>query len=386
MDNSNMEIEEARKTKLFLILRQVIRQEPAASSISLTQEEFDTLMKVSKRHEVQPLVAYGLLLAGGLTQAQEQSCRGLIYRTMVYQERMERELRRTSSLLEAAGISYMPLKGAVIRKFYPEPWLRTSGDIDILVRDMDQALALLTENGYVRKSEDTHGITLISPGGVAFELHFLLMEKEKNPRISALLDQIWEYAHPVEDSCRFEMEPEILYFYHIAHMSNHMMCGGCGIRFFVDIWLLKEKLLTDNAKKEKMLQEGGIAVFSAQAEALSQMWFDTCQPDPVTLALEEYILNGGIYGSRNNMLMIRRGKTEKAVQYYLLRLFLPYRQMTQLYPELKTHPWLLPVYWVRRWITRFTNRKNLGNALQELTLDQNSVADAKRLFQQLELL
>ena len=25
------------------------------------------------------------------------------------------------------------LKGAVLRQYYPEPWLRTSGDIDILV-------------------------------------------------------------------------------------------------------------------------------------------------------------------------------------------------------------------------------------------------------------
>ncbi|MBO4954226.1 MAG: nucleotidyltransferase family protein, partial [Clostridia bacterium] len=31
-------------------------------------------------------------------------------------------------------IDFMPLKGAVIRQYYPEPWMRTSCDIDIHVK------------------------------------------------------------------------------------------------------------------------------------------------------------------------------------------------------------------------------------------------------------
>ena len=39
--------------------------------------------------------------------------------------------------LEKAQIPFVPLKGSVIRKYYPEAWMRTSSDIDVLVHKED---------------------------------------------------------------------------------------------------------------------------------------------------------------------------------------------------------------------------------------------------------
>lgn len=135
-------------TYLCRLLRLVICQDISLEPANLAAEEFDALMRLAKQHEVQPMAAYGLLLTGGLTPEQEQRCRQLIYQIMIYQERMDQELRRTCDLLEKAQIDYMPLKGAVIRSLYPEPWLRTSGDIDILVKDADRAAKLLEKHRY----------------------------------------------------------------------------------------------------------------------------------------------------------------------------------------------------------------------------------------------
>ena len=155
MEQKEKELDRNRLTEvLFALLRRGLQQEPS-NDIALSQAQFDAVLKLSKRHEVQSLAAYGLLLSGGLTGDQEARCRNSLYRTVAYQERMEREFVRTCNLLEAAGLSYMPLKGAVIRSLYPEPWLRTSGDIDILVKDADRAAAVLTENGYI-KGEYAH--------------------------------------------------------------------------------------------------------------------------------------------------------------------------------------------------------------------------------------
>ena len=47
------------------------------------------------------------------------------------------EYENLCSAFEKAQIPFLPLKGSVIRKYYPEAWMRTSCDIDILVHDED---------------------------------------------------------------------------------------------------------------------------------------------------------------------------------------------------------------------------------------------------------
>ena len=46
---------------------------------------------------------------------------------------IENEQGRVRKCLEEAEIPFILLKGAVVRDFYPEAWMRTSSDIDVLV-------------------------------------------------------------------------------------------------------------------------------------------------------------------------------------------------------------------------------------------------------------
>ena len=41
------------------------------------------------------------------------------------------------TVFEQQKIFFLPLKGAVIRDFNPEAWMRTRSDIDILIREED---------------------------------------------------------------------------------------------------------------------------------------------------------------------------------------------------------------------------------------------------------
>jgi len=308
MNNMQQVINESVQKCLFDLLRGSLQQDFSWSEIHITQEEFDALLKLAKRHEVQPIVAYALLNAGGLTAEQEQRCRKLIYAAVAHQERMDQELKRICSLLEEAGIPHMPLKGAVIRKFYPEPWMRTSGDIDILVKDAEIAAKLLVRKGFIRKETDAHEITLTSPSGIMIELHFLLIETD--PQVNALLERVWKYSTYRSGSNHYEMEPEMLYYYHIAHMAKHMILGGCGIRFFVDTWLLNEKLPLDNEKESQLLCAGGLSVFAEQAERLGQVWFGNGQLNPLILAMENYVMDSGIFGSKSNEIKLYRIKSD----------------------------------------------------------------------------
>lgn len=383
-------MDEFVNTYLCRLLQRVISQDVSLEPSQLTMEEFDNLLKLARRHEVQPIAAYGLLLSGGITQAQEQYCRKLVYQMVLYQERMDQELSKTCDLLEKAQIAYMPLKGAVMRGLYPEPWLRTSGDIDILVKDADRAAEILVEHGYRYREKGSHDITVISPLGILIELHFQLIETD--PQVNALLERVWDYARPRQGSFRYDMEPELFYFYHIAHMAKHMLNGGCGcgIRFFVDIHLLLEKVSMDKEKKAHLLQAGGLATFARQAECLGQRWFGKGQPELSVSALEQYVLDGGVFGSQSNMVRLARTKADNSVTFLFLRLFWPYKRMALRYPVLKKYPILLPVFWIWRWIEVLLGHGRIQKAVRELTinkdLDTDSISATKRLFQELELI
>lgn len=374
-------------TYLCRLLRRVICQDISPEPIPLTEEDFKNLLKMARQHEVQPIAAYGLLLTGGLTPEQEQYCRKLIYQIMLYQERMDLELRRTCELLEQAQIDYMPLKGAVIRSLYPEPWLRTSGDIDILVKDADRAAKVLAEHGYRNKGKGSHDITVISPLGIPIELHFQLIDIDD--RVIRQLEGVWDQAKLREETCHYEMAPELFYFYHMAHMAKHMHHGGCGIRFFTDIWLINKKMSFDEEKKKNLLREGGLLTFARQAEHLSRVWFGDFEPETLDWELESFILNSGVFGSRSNKVKLARTKAGTNPKYFVMRFFLPYDEMILRYPILKKYPILMPIFWARRWAGAVLKRGKLRRIVHELAvnkeMDEEAVTATEGLFRELEL-
>ena len=67
----------------------------------------------------------------------------------------ELALEEIRTVFEQQEILFLPLKGAVIRGSYPEAWMRTSSDIDILIReeDYEKAKEFLTEKcGFLYES------------------------------------------------------------------------------------------------------------------------------------------------------------------------------------------------------------------------------------------
>ena len=56
-----------------------------------------------------------------------------------------------------------------------------------------------------------------------------------------------------------------VYFYHIAHMAKHLQQGGCGIRTFIDLWILDNLPTIDTLKRNDLLKSGGLLQFSQSA-------------------------------------------------------------------------------------------------------------------------
>lgn len=155
------------------------------------------LFKLSKRHDLAHLIGDALDKNGLLPDGTEAKRRFLQERNMaVYRvEQLRYEYEQTFTVLEELQVDYLPLRGTVLRKYYPEDWMRTSADVDILVRreDLEKIIATLQEKlEYVQESIGAYDAVVILPTGFHLELHFDLITKYDNEMANDLLSECLE--------------------------------------------------------------------------------------------------------------------------------------------------------------------------------------------------
>jgi hypothetical protein len=339
---------------LFALLRGAIRgtklsdEEKGAFSRELLPALWDT----AKKHDLDHLLAYGLKKNGLLTKEDADGEKSL-FKAIYRYEQTRYEYTLLCKTLEAAQIPFLPLKGSVLRGYYPEGWMRTSCDIDVLVRkeNLEEAISYLSKNlQYEEKERATHDVSLFSPRGIHVELHFDLVEEGRAMGAIAVLQKVWEDATPKKGAVWFhEMSDPFFYFYHVAHMAKHFETGGCGIRPFIDLWILDHLDHADKAARDALLEQGGLKKFAENARALSRVWMEGEAPDETLLWLQSYLLHGGVYGSSDNRVALNQTKKGGRFGYLISRVFIPFAMLKRWYPILEKHPWLMPVMQVRRW-------------------------------------
>lgn len=361
--------------------------------------------KLSKAHDVAHLVGDALNKSGVfeiLPADLDENERAAIAKvkekfdeqifTAVYRyETINYELEQICKTLEEAKIPFIPLKGSVIRKYYPEPWMRTSCDIDILVREEDLARAVekLSEAlKYEIGEKGSHDIKMYSENGVHLELHFSLIESDVVSKADIPLQLVWNYVQPINGTSRHAMNDEMFYYYHIAHMAKHFIHGGCGIRPFIDLWLYNRVNTGNTNKRNKLLSDGKLLKFSEEAENLAAAWFGNKEYNEITQEMEDYILQGGVYGTLKQNLAMSQNKKGGKFRHLMSRIFLSYKDMEVYYPSLKKCPILFPFYQVRRWC-RILFCGGRKAAMNEIKVNQNITTEeqerAKKLLEELNL-
>lgn len=358
---------------------------------SLNADTLSELYNISSTHDVAHILGVALAKCGKLGEdTHSKSFRGKTYLAMARYERINYDLQSICDALEQAGIPFIPLKGSVLRAYYPEPWMRTSCDIDILVKPemLDKAVATLeTSIGYINRGRGDHDVSLFSSSGVHLELHFDMLEDwYAAGNAKAVLSRVWEDAVPETGwRFRYRLSDELFYFYHIAHMAKHFQAGGCGVRSFLDIWIMNHRMEFDQTARRELLQQGGLLKFAQAAEELSETWFSGKQKmGDMLKQLQDYILRAGLYGDSENRAALGQVKNGGKVRYVLFRrLFLPYAYLKAEYPILEKKKWLMPIYQVVRWC-RALKRKETIRRVAELKVnakvsDKDTAAVAKLL-------
>lgn len=339
---------------LFALLRSVLNGTKAdVENSQIVPETFSELLSISRKHDVEHLVVYGLQQNGLLSEEYSQIT-NKIFEAAYRCEQICFEFERLCTALEEANIPFIPLKGAVMRKYYPETWMRTSCDIDILVQECDSekaVSALIDSCNYAYHKKGSHDIALITPGKIRVELHYNLIESNGSEAASDVLSRVWKSAVRCEGfRCQSEMSDEMFYFYHIAHMAKHFENGGCGIKPFADLWLLKSTNSETVEKREELLRQGNLLRFAQAAQKLSRVWFDNEEQDNLSLMMESYVLNGGAYGSLTNKVAVQQQKKGGKFRYLWSKIFIPYDEIKFFYPILQKYRFLTPFMEVYRWL------------------------------------
>lgn len=291
----------------------------------------------------------GLLDEAQLTPFREAQLEAIRHTTL-----LSHELSRITAALEDAGIDHVLLKGAQLRALWPAPWMRTSCDIDILIRE--DALAAASDAitkalGYTLRLVGFRDASLYSPGdSVHLELHFSLRDPKAR---SEALGAAWDYAARVGDTHEYRLRPEFAIFFLLFHLLGHMDLGGGGIRPVIDLALLR-RAPYDEAALAALLADCGLSRFAATVFSLGDAILAGNAVEGLPLALCNWLIDGGLYGETHRHAVVKRAKgdTRKARRirrrYVLARLFPKRRELALSYPALARHAWLYPACILRR--------------------------------------
>ena len=310
--------------------------------------DLPALYTVAERHMLTAAVAYALESAGihdpAFTQAKAKAMRKIAL--------MDADMEAIFAEMDAAGIWHMPLKGAVLKDFYPQFGMRQMSDYDILF-DAERAedVRRIMEGLGFRAEEfgATHHDVYFKEPVSNFEMHRLLVGP-------GLYEKLYEYYRNVEsrllgDGYEKHFSPEDFYIYMTAHECKHYMDKGTGLRSLLDIYVYLQKEALDMAYVTREAEKLGIAVFEAANRSLALHLFSG---EALTAAEDETlqtILDSGVYGSRELAVQRRLSDFGYGKLRYALERFLEplnknswnYRNLSCEFPFFYRHRIFLPL-------------------------------------------
>lgn len=160
-------------------------------TIPFSEKDFENLMTIGKKHDILPIIWEGFRRQRINPEWENRFTKDrLLYirRSIIRND----YIQKIQGALNDAHIQFIPLKGAVLQNLYPDSWMRTSSDIDVLVHEDDLQKAIITIEENTDLSFDKrnyHDVTMISIH-YCLELHFSIKENMDN--IDEMLERVWD--------------------------------------------------------------------------------------------------------------------------------------------------------------------------------------------------
>lgn len=314
------------------------------------------------------------------------------------------ERKKLCAWMDREHIWYLPLKGIVLKEYYPSVGMRQMSDNDILFDEgaWECVEKHMISEGYEAESvgKSNHDVYQ-KPPVYNFEMHRSLYGKGHDKRWVEYYSDIKKRLIPDQPegntSYGYHMSDEDFYIYITSHAYKHYSGSGTGLRTLLDFYaylsakeetldfdyILTEckKLGIDDFEKHNRILCW--KVFAPQ-QTYDQAYFERSLSADELMMLQ-YYLSSGVYGTFDRMVANRMEKQKKAegkenlskLSYYRHRVF-PVMELYEKYPLLVKHKWLIPPYWFYRIVRMLFSKKRRNRTLREVKAVQNSICSIHR--------
>ena len=378
-------MDEFLKKKTVLILSSAFGLQ--TNDVEISRDDVPLIASIAYKHKIIPIVVEGIKNLGCSDLLSDELLNGEAKAVFDYTQRKV-SLDEISDAFEKASIAYIPLKGSVLRDLYPQPWMRTSSDIDVLIKkeDLDNAIQVIESDTSFRfLRRDLHDIHFINEY-VHLELHFTLEGSVE--RINVGLCNPWENVIHRDEMFRYDFTPDYNLFYIVFHAAKHFIRnGGIGIRPLLDIYVLKTHYVYNESIVESRCEKAGILAFYKSCCKLINIWFNGDTHDDISRDFEDLVISGGIYGSKH-LKIISNIRRDSGKKYISGRIFKTREELSNYYPKCRKYPFLVPYYQVVRWTKVLISNKSkayLSEFKQADVIDQSEVEKYDRLMKAMGL-
>lgn len=338
--------------------------------------DLEAVYHLAQFHSLTSAAAFALEKVMELPRVFDQAKKKAIHKLSLF----DIERVKILAALEQKGVWYMPLKGILLKSFYPKAVMREMTDNDILFdREKPEVVKAVMESlGYACVMYDMHNHDVYEkPPTMEFEMHRTLFNRETSPEFAAYYENIGKRL--IKDSGNkfgYHMSDEDFYIYIICHMNKHYSNGGTGIRSLVDVYLFN-KARYDGMDKDYLSRELnalGLTEFEQRVREMAKKLFCGEEFDVAESEETMYFVRSGARGTnehwKENRLSRSMGgeDTVKAKQKYLLkRVFISGDELKKQYPTVYKHKILYPVLLVYRPIKgAITHPKGLINEVKDV--------------------
>ena len=338
----------------------------------LDKMNLSQLYNVASAHSLTAIIAYALESAGIYDMDFEEAKNKSIRKNII----LDAERKKVLEELEKAGVWYMPLKGSIIKDYYPKIGMRQMADSDVLCDEtkMDKVkdimLSCRFETVLYGKS---HQDIYHKPPVCNFEMHSRLFE----PRHQSSL---YKYYNGIknkllkDDNNKFgyHFSDEDFYIFLISHEYKHFKGTGTGLRSLLDTYVFlkktKENLNWDYIDHEMELLS--LSDFEKKNKELAFKVFEHRSLSKEDKEFLDFFIFSGAYGIIENRMYNYLGSDVSFIgklKYAIMRAMVPEEVMKEYYPFFYSHKLFRPALYFYKVINKLcSNAKPMFQEIIEL--------------------
>lgn len=359
-----------------------VNNTPADKEV-LGEVDLEKLYRISRKHFLDALVGTTLKKTGiSIPQYWNEHISKAVRKVVLFDVERENLL----SLMEQKGIWYMPLKGVILKKYYPAVGMRQMSDNDILfdAAQADKVRDIFRARGYMNPNFGfgAHDVYEKEPV-YNFEMHRALYGIDHEPELYQYYRNVKERLLKDEGNAfGYHFSDEDFYIYILTHAYKHYSAGGTGLRTLLDFYVyLKAKPDLDFAYIEKECEVLKIAEFEKRSRNLCMKIFENPLEQNLSEAEKEmlaYYLSSGVYGTvehhtENRMKKFEEKSGSKSKLRYMWSRIIPDMEFIKKYfPFFYKHKILLPFCWIYRIIRAVFVKDRRKKVLKEFSVVQKT--------------